>query len=184
MLIFIDQMATLHDQMAAWLKPFELQLQQLAKLSQRAQQRNDEWLKGAQVVFDAIGKRKDAYDRRQFRRYKVEFGDWRSLLLTKAKAQVMPSELESLTEEQCRAIVRLFDKQWQKYMAMPMRNWPAAFVHGRPKARLSPKDAEALATRKVSLARKSSLLAKGDKLKARRLRYAARKAGAHRKVER
>ena len=181
---FIDRGRTLSDQLALVLKPLELQQQELRKQFQRLQQQQDEWTKRARVAFDAIRKRQNAYDRRQFRRYRVEFDDWKNLLLAKAKARAMPSELEPLTQEQCRAIVRLLDKQWQKHMAIPMRNWTAAFMHGRPKVRLSPQDAEALATRKVSLARKSSLLAKGDRLKARRLRYAARKAGAHRKVER
>lgn len=67
---------------------------------------------------------------------------------------------------------------------MPLRKWRAAFVRGRPKVRLAPQDAEALAARKVSLAQKSRQLAKGDELKARQLRYAARKAGAHKKIER
>jgi hypothetical protein len=183
----IDRLQTLNDQMASLtsrLKPFEQQQQEMAKLFQQARQQHDEWAKRAHVVLDAIRKREEAYDRRQFRRYKVEFDDWKSLLLAKVKAKGMPRELESLTQEQSRAIVRLLDKRWQRYMAMPMRDWHAVFRHGRPKARLSPQEAKALATRKVSLAQRSDQLAKGDKRKARRLRYAARKMGVHKKVER
>jgi hypothetical protein len=131
-----------------------------------------------------------AYDGRQFRRHKVEFGDWKHLALAKANAALrrqaknapsiaMPTELEAVTREQWREIVRMFDSRWQMHMNMPAAHWSAALAYGRPKVELSPQVAEAFAKRKVSRAQKSRQLAKGDEQKARRLRYAARNSGPH-----
>lgn len=147
------------------------------------------------AVADIMERRIEAYDRRQFRRCEVEFGDWKGLLLEKANALArrqtkgaprieMPPELDPLTQGQCREIARLFDGKWQKFMATGISQWPAPLAHGRPKVQLSAQEAKKFATRKVSLARMSQILAEDDKPKARRLRYAARKSGAHKKVER
>ena len=144
---------------------------------------------------DTLMGRIDAYDRRQFKRCKVEFGDWRGLFFAKANAALrrlakdapgleMPKQLDPLAQEQWREIVRLHDPQWQKQMDMSARQWQEALAHGRPRVKLSPEEVEALTNPKVSLAQKSRLMAKGNEHKARRYRYAVRKAGTYKKVER
>jgi hypothetical protein len=144
---------------------------------------------------EAVARRIDDYDRRQFRRYKVKIGDWQGLVLAKANAALrrlakdapglaIPTELETLTQEQWREIARMYDARWQQKMNRHAREWQEAFAHGRPTVQLSPQEAEAFANRKVSKEQKSRQMAGGDKLKARRLRYRACKPGAHKKVER
>ncbi|MGQ0582784.1 MAG: hypothetical protein ACT4O6_12665 [Reyranella sp.] len=144
------------------------------------------------AVLQEAGRRADAYDRRLFGRFKVEYGEWRLLVLTmagpitgrKRTPVESPTELDSLTPEQWQAIARLMDANWQKHMAET--DWNAALAFGRPEVKQPVGEAKAMAERKLSKsgnARHLAVTSKGKRTK-RQILYADQKARTRAKVSR